>query len=133
VIAISNEFRCGDWANVSRRFAALAGSDGARWDERVVVDGAPYFRKWRGTASCNPDLAGCLRGFGIVQLAIAGLYASDCVTATARDALGRGFRVTALSEAVADRNDATRAPALERLREAGATIAATEFERSSSL
>ena len=132
MIAIGNEFRRSDWANLFRRFAALAGSDGARWDERVVVDGAPYFRKWRGSAFCNPALLDCLRGLGVEDLAIAGLYASACVTATARDALGWGFRVTVLSDAVADRSDGARARALKRLERAGAAIATTEFEAMSS-
>jgi nicotinamidase-related amidase len=128
VIAIGNEFRRSDWANVFRRFAALAGSEGARWDERVGVDDARYFRKWRASAFCNPDLAVCLRDLGAEDLAIAGLYASACVTATARDALERGFRVTVLSDAVADRSDAARTRALERLKQAGTTLAATESE-----
>jgi len=124
VIAIGNEFRRGDWTNLFRRFAALAGSEGARWDERVAIDGAPYFAKWRGSAFCNPDLAVYLRGLGVEEIALAGVYAGGCVSATARDALARGFRVTVLSDAVADRNGAARARALKRLKHAGATIAA---------
>ena len=115
-----------------RRFAAIEGSAGARWDERVAIDGAPYFPKWRGSAFCNPDLAACLRSLGVEELAIAGLYASACVSATARDALARGFRVTVLSDAVADRSDVARARALGRLERAGAVIAATESDASSS-
>lgn len=125
VIAIGNEFRRGDWGNLFRRFAAVAGSEGARWDERVAIDGAPYFAKWRGSAFCNPDLATYLQGLGAEELALAGVYASGCVSATARDALGRGYRVAVLSDAVADRGDAARARALKRLERAGATIAKT--------
>jgi nicotinamidase-related amidase len=125
VIAIGNEFRRGDWGNLFRRFAALAGSEGARWDERVAIDGARYFAKWRGSAFCNADLAPCLDELRVMELALAGVYASACVSATARDALKRGFRVTVLSDAVADRSDATRERALARLARAGATIAET--------
>ena len=50
VIAIGDAFRRGEWTNLFRRFAAQAGSEGARSDERVAIDGAPCFAKWRGGA-----------------------------------------------------------------------------------
>jgi nicotinamidase-related amidase len=128
VIAIGNEFRRGDWVNLFRRFAALAGSEGASWDKRVAIAGAPYFPKWRGSAFCNPDLAVCLRGLGVEEIALAGVFAGGCVSATARDALARGYRVAVLSDAVADRSDAARSRALKQLKHAGATIAATGAE-----
>jgi len=127
VIAIGNEFRRGDWlANLFRRFAALAGSDGARWDERVPREGARYFAKWRGSAFCNADLDRFLRDENVGDVDLAGLYASACVSATARDALKRGYRVAVLSDAVADRSDAVRDRALRRLERSGVAIAAPE-------
>ena len=125
VIAIGNAFRRGDWGNLFRRFAAMAGSDGARWDERVETAGAACFVKWRGSAFCNPDLETRLRELGVSELALAGLYAGACVSATARDALRLGYRVSVLADAVADRSDGARRRALARLARAGATIAST--------
>ena len=123
VIAIGNAFRRGDLMNVFRRFAAVAGSDGARWDERVATNGAPYFAKWRGSAFCNAGLAAWLETLGVRTLALAGVYAGACISATALDGLARGYRIAVLSDAVADRSDAARQRALERLRRAGAAIA----------
>jgi nicotinamidase-related amidase len=124
VIAIGNEFRRSDWGNLLRRFAALAGSDGARWDERVEAADAPYFAKWRGSAFCNADLARFLESGGFKELALAGVYAGGCVSATARAALRLGYRVTVLADAVADRSDGARKRALARLARGGATIVA---------
>jgi nicotinamidase-related amidase len=127
VITIGNEFRRGDWlANLFRRFAALAGSDGARWDERVPRDGLRYFAKWRGSAFCNRDLDRFLRDENVGHVDLAGLYASACVSATARAALKRGYRVAVLSDAVADRSDAARDRALRRLERSGVAITAPE-------
>jgi nicotinamidase-related amidase len=127
VIAIGNEFRRRDWlANLFRRFAALAGSDGARWDERVPREGVRYFAKWRGSAFCNADLDRFLREENVGDIDLAGLYASACVSATARDALKRGYRVAVLSDAVADQSDAARDRALRRLERRGAVITGPE-------
>jgi nicotinamidase-related amidase len=125
VIAIGNEFLRRDWVgNLLRRFAALAGSDGARWDERVPREGARYFAKWRGSAFCNPELDRFLRSENVGELELAGLYAGACISATARDALKRGYRVAVLADAVADRNDAARGRALRRLERRGIAITA---------
>lgn len=123
IIAIGNEFRPSDRiANLFRKHAAMAGSAGARWDERLPVEGARYFPKWQGSAFCNPDLGRFLEGEGIDEVALAGLYASACVTATARAALGRGLKVEILADAIADRGDAAREQALRRLEKRGAAV-----------
>jgi nicotinamidase-related amidase len=133
VVAIGNEFRRGDWlANLFRRFAALAGSDGACWHERVPRDGLRYFAKWRGSAFCNADLDRFLREENVGDIDLAGLYASACVSATARDALKRGYRVAVLSDAVADRSDAARERALGRLERSGAVITAPDVASASN-
>ena len=123
VVAIGNEFLRRDWVgNLLRRFAALACSDGARWDERVPREGARYFAKWRGSAFCNPELDRFLRSENVGELDLAGLYAGACVSATARDALKRGYRVAVLADAVADRSDAARSRALRRLERHGVSV-----------
>jgi nicotinamidase-related amidase len=125
IIAIGNEFRRRDWlANLFRRFAALAGSAGARWDERVPREGLRYFAKWRGSAFSNPELERFLEAENVGALDLAGLYAGACISATASDALRRGYRVAVLGDAVADRSDAARRRALRRLGRLGAVVAA---------
>ena len=125
VVAIGNEFRRGDHVmNLLRRYAAMADSPGARWDSRVPREGAAYFPKWAGSAFCNPDLEPWLKARGIGTLVLAGLMARACVTATAKDAMRRGFKVMLLEPAIACASDASRARALARLERKGAAVVA---------
>lgn len=122
-IAIGNEFPRRDWlGNLFRKFAAVAGSAGAQWDDRLPLAEAHYFPKWRASAFCNPNLAGYLREKQIRRLYLAGLFASACITATAKAAMAHGFDVTVLADAVADRSNPARTRALRRLQKLGATV-----------
>ncbi len=122
VVAIANAFNPWDPLNIFRNGAAVAGTSGAAWDERVARDGAAYFEKWRGDAFCNPSLETFLRNNGVEELTLAGLMGGECVSATARGALRRGFKVRILAGAVADRSDEKRRAALARLERQGVTI-----------
>ncbi len=125
VVAIGNEFRSGDMImNVLRRYASVAGSKGARWDDRIPLEGATYFPKWASSAFVNPEFEAWLRREGVQEIALTGMFASACVTATTKDALKRGFRVRLLNPAIACSNDRSKARALRRLERAGATLAA---------
>jgi len=123
IAAIGNEFpRSSFVTNFFRRDAAIAGSPGAQWDERVPMGGAKYFRKWRSNAFCNPELELFLRAHDVHELTLTGLYAKACVAATAKGALSRGFQVNILADAVADSSDKARDAALRRLSRSGAKI-----------
>jgi nicotinamidase-related amidase len=125
IVAIGNEFRVADFVkNLLRRYASLKGSRGARWDPRIPLDGATYFPKWAASAFVNPEFERWLRREGIEELALGGMFASACVSATAKAALARGFRVRLLEGAIACSNDRTKARALARLTRAGAKLAA---------
>lgn len=125
IVAIGNEFRAGDWfMNLLRKNAALAGSPGAAWDARVDINGAVYFAKTRGNAFSNPELMAFLVEQRIQEIVLAGLYASACVTATAKGALAQGLKVRVLQEAVADASDRAREAALARLSRLGVTVSA---------
>jgi nicotinamidase-related amidase len=119
VVAVGNEFRRGDPFNLFRRFASIQGSPGAAWDQRLPIDGAQYFPKWGGSAFGNPALEPWLRDRGVTGLVLTGLQAKACVTATAKDAVKRGFRVFTIDEAIACASDATRERALTRLHATG--------------
>ena len=97
VVAIGNEFKRGDAVmNLLRRYASMEGSKGARWDERVPLAGLTYFPKWASSAFVNPEFEAWLRREGVKEIVLGGMFASACVTATAKDALRRGFRVRLL-------------------------------------
>lgn len=126
VIAIGNEFRPGDWLmNLLRRHASIAGSAGAAWDPRLPLPAdTRYFAKWATGAFINPELEPWLREHGIGTLAIAGLKAGACVSATSRQAMARGFRVVLLGDAIACDSDGSRRRALSRLEQRGAELQA---------
>ncbi len=125
VVAIGNEFKRGDAVmNLLRRYASMEGSKGAHWDERIPLNGLPYFPKWASSAFVNPEFEAWLRREGVREIVLGGMFASACVTATAKDALGRGFRVRLLGPAIACSNDRSKARALGRLEQAGASLAA---------
>jgi nicotinamidase/pyrazinamidase len=71
------------------------------------------------------DLGELLRERGIDKVTIVGLATDYCVKNTALDALGEGFEVTVVAEAVrgVDVNPGDSTRALEELREAGAAVA----------
>jgi nicotinamidase-related amidase len=123
VAAVGNAFRRNDWlGNFFRHKAALVGSWGARWDMRVPIDGLPYFRKWASDAFVNPALEPWLKDQGVSRVALAGLFAKACLSATAKGALDRGFQVRVLAAASACSSDASRTAALARLERLGARI-----------
>ena len=127
VVAIGNEFRRGEWLmNLLRRGAAVAGSPGAAWDDRLPLKDATYFAKWAGDAFVNPALEPWLRQAGVRRLVLTGVFARACITSTARGALARGFEVHALAEAIGCASDVTRARALTRLAQGGVRVACEE-------
>lgn len=123
VIKIGNEFRRTDLVrNLLRRRAAIEGTVGTAWHPLVDVPGAIYIPKWKGDAFCNPMLRATLAESGIEDVALAGLFAAACITATAKTALALGLRVRLLADAIACRTDASRQSALSHLSSLGAQL-----------
>ncbi len=123
ILAIGNEFRPGDHLmNLLRRRASIAGSPGSRWTAALPLDDIPYLPKWATSAFVNPELDPWLRARGVGRLALTGLKAGACVSATGRDALARGYAVELVSDAIACDSDASRRRALEALRARGARL-----------
>jgi nicotinamidase-related amidase len=119
IVAIGNEFWRWDVLNIFRRFASIAGSLGSKWDERLSIEGTPYFPKKGGSAFGNPALEPWLRERGVTALVLTGLQAKACVTATAKSALKKGFKVSTLDEAVACLTGQSKARALRKLHSMG--------------
>jgi nicotinamidase-related amidase len=126
IVRVGNEFRRGDVVgNLLRRRAAVAGSVGTAWDDRVPAEDAIYLPKSAGSAFTNPALDAALAARGIRHLTIAGLFARGCVRATAEAALRRGLTVELLADAVACSSDRSRDRALRRLAARGAAVTTT--------
>lgn len=116
IVQVGNEFRRRDVVrNLLRRHAAVAGGRGTHWDQRFAVPGVPCLPKWRPDAFCNPQLERLLSDEHVSEVVLAGLFASACVSATAKGAQQRGFHTRVLVDAVACRSDASRGAALDRL------------------
>jgi nicotinamidase-related amidase len=123
IVKIGNEFRPSDViGNVFRHHAAMRGTPGAAWDDRIDPPGATYLPKWKSDAFCNPDLATLLEEAQVAQICVAGLYAKACVSATAKSALKRGLSVQVIGDATACSTDKSRQNALEKLRGAGIMV-----------
>ncbi|HTU72812.1 MAG TPA: isochorismatase family cysteine hydrolase [Trebonia sp.] len=123
IVRVGNEFRPRDRiGNMWRHHAAMAGSAGSAWDDKVSAAGSVYLPKWKPSAFCNPALAELLSREGVGQVTICGLYARACVTATAREALRRDLRVTIMRDAVACQSDRSREAALRRLDRQGVQL-----------
>jgi nicotinamidase/pyrazinamidase len=123
VMAIGNEFKPGDHLmNLLRRYASMAGSPGMQWTKSLPLIAIPYLPKWAGSAFVNPELEDWLRAHQIKTLALCGLMARACITATAKDALALGYRVELVADAIACASDASRDRALARLERKGCRV-----------
>ena len=123
VVFIVNAFpRSQRLLNFLRRGAAVAGTPGAELDPRVRAAPGATFPKERGDAFTNPALDAYLRAQGITHLLVIGVFAPACVRATARGALGRGYRVTVVRDGVGAGSDRARARGLARMAKDGAEV-----------
>ncbi len=79
----------------------LAGNTpGAAIDSRMNVLGSNIFVKVRSDAFSNPSLERFLAEKQIDHLYVAGIDAAACVHNTSKGALNRGYKVTAISDAI---------------------------------
>ncbi len=122
IIGVANRFARLDPGNLFRRFAAVAGSPGAEWDQRAPQAGAGTFTKASGSAFSNPEFENALRSHGIGEIVLTGVYTSGCVAATAEAGLRRGFNVSLLASGTADSSERARQSAIRRLDKAGVHI-----------
>lgn len=101
------------------------GAPGTEMDRRLIkVPGAKTFTKHRPDAFCNAQLDAYLRENYVDQLLITGLDGAYCVTATARGALNRGYKVTLFQDGIATESGKTLEKLAQSWREAGAQVKA---------
>jgi nicotinamidase-related amidase len=123
IVKIGNEFRPSDViGNLFRHGAAVRGSPGAAWDDRIDPPGATYLPKWKSNAFCNPELATLLEGAHVGEIRLAGLYAKACVSATAKAARKRGLSVQVIGDATACSTEKSRQNALDKLLSIGIAV-----------
>lgn len=122
VVYIRNEFEPGGLENFVRGNAAVKGSPGIGLDPRLKVVGNHSFTKNKGDAFSSMAFETFLKTNEISRIYVAGLMGSACVLETVQGALGRGYDVRVLGEAVADRSLSRRDTALEKMKRLGAKI-----------
>ena len=124
-VIVVNQFPKSDRiANLFRNGAAIAGTLGAKLDERLNVGAeVRMFEKHRPSAFTNPDLQPYLKAHAVTQLFILGVFAEGCVRSTAIDAKLRGYDVTVPLDAIGTNREFKRRFAIWAMRRAGVNLA----------
>ncbi len=108
--------------NMVRNDAALRYEAGAAFDPRIDDTAGVYFTKQCPDGFSNPYFESHLKAISAGRIVVAGVYADSSILETAKSAIGRGYGVTIISDAVAAESDAARDAALKQLKDAGAQI-----------
>jgi nicotinamidase-related amidase len=133
VAYIGNEFPRRRWLKDGfLNGAAIRGQPVVELDRRLLVVNSHYFSKDCGDAFHNPALDGWLRQCRVRHVVLLGVFANECIKSTASGAWKRGYRVSVVSDAVADADAQTRLKALASMKRKGATVM-TSAELTASL
>ncbi|ACH37537.1 cysteine hydrolase family protein [Citrifermentans bemidjiense Bem] len=98
-------------------------SPGAEMDRRLIeIPAAVTFQKSRPDAFSTPELDAYLREKQVDQIFITGLDGAYCVSATARGALNRGYKVTLFQDGVATESSKNIEELAKSWRQAGAQV-----------
>jgi nicotinamidase-related amidase len=109
-------------SDLGQNFSAMRFEAGSTLDHRINYLGGVYFSNSEWDAFANPQFEEHLQLIGAGRLVLAGTYPERAALDTARQAKRRGYDVTVISDAVASSDARSRDAALQRLKEAGATI-----------
>jgi nicotinamidase-related amidase len=125
IIYVRNVFGRYDIGNVFRNFAAVQGSPGVAFDDRLTVVSDLVFDKSRPDAFSNGKLESLLYARRISEITVTGVFADQCAYWTSRGALNRGYKVSYVADAVAARSAEDIDRAARSLKSHGATIVRT--------
>jgi len=123
VIYIRNIFHKPDIANLFRHFAAVGGSPGIAFDDRLAVVSEHVFAKSQPDAFSNKELEAFLIANRVNEVTVCGVFADQCVYWTSRGALNRGYRVNYVVDAVAATSMKDISKAAKSIEEYGAVLA----------
>ena len=100
VIYIRNVFHRPDVANLFRHYAAIEGSPGVAFDDRLLMVSDRVFDKSQPDAFSNKGLESFLVANQVGEITVCGVFADQCVYWTSRGALSRGYNVNYAVDAV---------------------------------
>lgn len=92
-----------------------------------AIPGFAPFEKLAFSACGAPGLVDAMRARAIKDLLVCGIEAHVCVCQTTLDLLEHGFRPVVIADAVSSRTPENWRLGLDRMRQAGATIASNEM------
>ena len=127
IIYIRNVFSRSDIiANLIRHGAAVEGSTGVAYDERLEILQVAQFSKSVPDMFSNRDLEKYLVSHHVSRLFMTGVFADQCVYWSSKSALNRKYSVTIISDAVAAGNKNAADSAMKRLQHLGARTQTAE-------
>jgi nicotinamidase-related amidase len=95
--------------------------------DQLSTAGASSFEKTSFSCLRHADFAEAVEKKGRFSLVLCGIESHVCVLQTALDGLEKGLRAVVVADAVGSRAQVNHEEALNRLRQAGATIATVEM------
>lgn len=122
VVYVRNVFPKSDIANYFRHFAAVEGSPGIAFDDRLKVVSEYVFDKEQPDAFSNKKLESFLVANQIGEVTVCGVFADQCVYWTSRGALNRGYKVNYAVDAVAAKSTKDASKAAKSIGEYGAVL-----------
>lgn len=93
---------------------------------RETLADCPKIRKLEFSCCQNKEFMSKLRGFGERSVVVCGIEAHICILQTVLDLVEKGHNVQVVGDAVSSYSTIDRDTAIERMRDAGATITTTE-------
>ncbi len=124
MIWIKNEFLRTQWiSNFFRNHAAIKGTPGADIDPRIhFYTEIPIVTKCEADAFSNPRLGMLLKEGMPEKVIVLGLMTDECVEATARGVIRRGYSVEIVEDGVATMEEPAHEKALAAMRACGAMV-----------
>ena len=127
VVYIKNEFDLFDVANLFRSFAAIKGSAGCAFDERLNIVSTNTFAKNKNDAFSNPNLYNFLKRNSIETVVLAGVFAEGCVLATLESAINNHFKVEVLRDAIGAKTEKKLNEAIIKYENLGASLVSSHY------
>jgi len=127
VIYIQTTFAKSSWIlNYFRNYAAIDGNVGTEFDPRMNMVSSNIFTKDSGNAFANPKLNLYLKQHKIGHLYISGVFADQCVLASAKGARALNFEVSVVIDAIAAKSDEDVDDAISKYIDLGFETVTTE-------
>jgi nicotinamidase-related amidase len=121
VLVLSTQWKSW-WMRLLAKQSVVPGTRGAALDARLSTAGATQLVKPGKSVFSCAQLQGWLDAHDVSQLVLCGLAAEHCISASAQDAVKRGYEVALLTDAIASHKPGGRARAFRTLSAKGVEL-----------